>query len=102
MLPDHISKIVPRGPSPVLTRLQKDRAMAKKVNVIGTQPKRVRVADQPSRRIEPAELAAALGAEPCGERIGANLDPISLAELGTALLRRLRSSGGRPALADAT
>jgi hypothetical protein len=76
--------------------------MAKKVNIVGTQPKRVRVVDEPRRRIEPAELAAALGAEACGERIGANLDPISLAELGTELLRRLRSSGGRPALADAT
>jgi hypothetical protein len=76
--------------------------MAKKVNIVGTHPKRVRVVDKPRRRIEPAELAAALGAEPCGERIGANLEPISLAELGTELLRRLRSSGGRPALADAT
>lgn len=76
--------------------------MAKKVNLVGTPPKRVRVVDEPRRRIEPADLAAALGAEPCGERIGANLDPISLAEIGTELLRRLRSSGGRPALSDAT
>jgi hypothetical protein len=76
--------------------------MAKKVKIVGTQPKRIRVVDKPQRRIEPAELAAALGAEPCGEHIGANLDPISLAELGTELQRRLRSSGGRPALADAT
>jgi hypothetical protein len=76
--------------------------MAKKVNVIGAKPKRVRLVDQPIRRIEPAELAAALGAEPCAERLGANLDPISLAELGTELQRRLRSSGGRPALTDAT
>ncbi len=76
--------------------------MAKKVNIVGAQPKCVRIVDQPRRRIEPAELAAALGAEPGGERLGANLDPISLAELGTQLLARLRSSGGRPALADAT
>jgi hypothetical protein len=30
------------------------------------------------------------------------MDPISLAALGADLIRRLRSSGGRPALADAT
>src|SRR6266852_7593989 len=90
------------GPSPALTRLRKDRDMAKKVNIVGTQPKRVQVVDKPVRRIEPTEVAAALGAEPCGEHIGANPDPISLAELGTELLRRLRSSGGRPALVDAT
>src|SRR5438445_416641 len=90
------------GPSPTLTRLRRSRDMAKRVNIVGVQPKRVRIVDKTTRGIEPTELAAALGAEPCGERLGANLDPISLAELGTELLRRLRSSGGRPALADAT
>ena len=53
-------------------------------------------------RIDPAELAAGLGATPCGSRVSGSLDPIALAELGTQLLNRLRSSGGRPALADAT
>src|SRR5262245_46022576 len=76
--------------------------MAKKVNIVGAQAKRVRVVDKPRRRIEPAELAAALGAGPHGERIGGNLDPIGLAEVGAQLLRRLRSSGGRPALVDAS
>ena len=76
--------------------------MAKKVKVIGTQPKRVRVVDRPQRRIEPSELAAALGAEPCGERFSGQLDPISLAEIGNELLKRRRSTGGRPSLADAT
>jgi len=76
--------------------------MPKKVYITGAKPKRIRVTDKPQRRIEPADVAAALGAEPCAERIEANLDPISLAELGTQLLRRLRSTGGRPALSDAT
>jgi hypothetical protein len=76
--------------------------MAKKVNIVDTQPKRVRVVDKPPRRIEPAQLAEALGAEPGGEHIGANQDLISLAELGTELQRRLRSSGGRPGLDGAT
>jgi hypothetical protein len=51
---------------------------------------------------EPAEPAAALGAGACGPKVSAQLDPIALAELGTHLLHRLQSSGGRPALADAT
>jgi hypothetical protein len=76
--------------------------MAKKVNIIGAKPKRVRVLDKPRRRIQPAQLAAQLGAEPEGVWLGKNLDLISLAELGTKLQSRLRSSGGRPALADAT
>lgn len=76
--------------------------MAKKINIVGARPKKVQILNQPKRRIDPAELAAGLGASPCGEQVSGFLDPIALAELGTQLLRRLRSSGGRPALADAT
>jgi hypothetical protein len=76
--------------------------MAKKINIVGARPKRITILDQPKRRIDAAEIAAGLGATPCGERVSGHLDPIGLAELGTQLLRRLRSSGGRPALADAT
>ena len=76
--------------------------MAKKINIVGAKPKKIEVVDQPKRRIEPSELATALGANPTGEQAPGNLDPIALAELGTQLLSRLRSSGGRPALADAT
>lgn len=57
--------------------------MGKAIIIIGNQPKRVRVTDTPRRRIEPAEVAFALGATPTGEWIGANLDPISVAELVT-------------------
>jgi hypothetical protein len=76
--------------------------MAKKVIIVGAKPKRIEVVDQPKRRIEPEELAAALGANSCSQEASRNLDPLSLAELGTQLLHRLRSSGGRPALTDAT
>jgi hypothetical protein len=76
--------------------------MAKKINIVGATPKRIEIVDRPKRRIEPAELAAVLGAQPCGQPGTGKLDPIALAELGTQLLSRLRSSGGRPALADAT
>ena len=76
--------------------------MAKKITIVGARPKRVQILNQPKRRIDPAELAVGLGAAPCGEQVSGFLDPIALAELGTQLLQRLRSSGGRPALADAT
>jgi hypothetical protein len=75
--------------------------MAKKIQIVGAKPKKIEVVDQPKRRIDPAELAAALGANPSGQPAPGNLDPIGLAELGTQLLDRLRSSGGRPALMDA-
>jgi len=76
--------------------------MAKKINIVGANPKKIEVVDQPKRRIDPAEFAAALGANPSGQQASGNLELIGLAELGTQLLDRLRSSGGRPALADAT
>src|SRR6266536_1726484 len=76
--------------------------MAKKSEIVGAKPKKIEIVNRAKRRVEPAELAAALGAVPCGERIPGNLDLIGLAELGTQLLARLRSSGGRPALTDAT
>jgi hypothetical protein len=56
----------------------------------------------PRRRVEPFDLAKALGAAPRGLRIGGDLDPIALAELGTELIQRLRSSVGRPSLCNAT
>ncbi len=76
--------------------------MAKKIIVTGKPARRIDVSGKPQRRIEPEELAAALGAEPVGEAHAQSLDPVSLAALGSELIKRLRSSGGRPALADAT
>jgi hypothetical protein len=75
--------------------------MAKKINIVGAKPKRIEVVDQPKRRIEPAELAAVLGATAISPQACGNPDLIRLAEIGTQLLSRLRSTGGRPALADA-
>lgn len=76
--------------------------MAKKINITGKPARRIEVTGKPQRRIEAEDFAAALGAEPVGEAHAANLDPLTLAALGSELIRRLRSSGGRPALADAT
>ncbi|HYT87252.1 MAG TPA: hypothetical protein VEL76_00900 [Gemmataceae bacterium] len=69
------------------------------MNIIGEQAERIRDIGPIQPRIEPEELAAALGVEPCGERVAGDLDPIALAELGSALIKQLRSTGGRPALA---
>ena len=76
--------------------------MAERINIVGAKPKRINIVNQPKPRLDPAEIAEGLGAAPCGERISGKLDLIGLAEIGTQLLGRLRSSGGRPALADAT
>lgn len=66
--------------------------MAKKINMIGAKPKEIEIIDQPKRSIDPAEFALALDANPTRQQISGNPDPIALAELGTQLLDRLRSS----------
>jgi hypothetical protein len=76
--------------------------MSKKIVIVGAKPKRVNILDKPKRRVEPAELANALGAKPLDIEAGMSKDPIAMGELGSQLLHRLRSSGGRPALVDAT
>lgn len=81
---------------------KKGSYMAKKVKLIEKEQKRILVSNKPLERIEPVTLAAGIGAVPCGVQVTANVDPISLAELGSALISRLRSSGGRPALEGAT
>jgi hypothetical protein len=85
-----------------LTTNQRNDVMAKKIIETGKPARRIEVSGKPLRRIEPEEFAAALGAEPIGAAHAPNLDPVSLAALGSELIKRLRSSGGRPALADAT
>ncbi len=75
--------------------------MAERINPIDKVAERIHDVSRPPRRIEPAEFAAALGAEPCGESVPKSADPITMAELGNELIKRLRSTGGRPALVDA-
>src|SRR5262245_56989198 len=50
-------------------------------------------------RIEAADVQAALGAETSGERLENVTAPVTLFALREELVRRLQSSGGRPALA---
>jgi len=65
-----------------------------------TQPK---IAIKPSTmpRLDPAEVAKALGATPAPAAVGGAKGPITLFAVRQELYRRLQSSGGRPGLADA-
>jgi hypothetical protein len=76
--------------------------MAKKIDIVGKSLERINVTGRSLRRVEPAEFAAALGAEPSDTRPSGPLDLISLAKLGNDLIQRLRSTGGRPSLEGAT
>jgi hypothetical protein len=76
--------------------------MPQKVKVIGKPMERLLDTGKPMRRVSQEEFAAALGAEPIRVPIEHGLDLIGLGTLGTELIRRLRSTGGRPALAEAT
>jgi hypothetical protein len=53
-------------------------------------------------RIEPAQIQEALGAEHSPEGFAEALAPITLFALREELVRRLQSSGGRPALTGTT
>lgn len=53
-------------------------------------------------RVEPEQIAAALGAEEAPARLGAALAPVTLFAVREELVKRLQSSGGRPALEGAT
>jgi hypothetical protein len=61
------------------------------ITVIGAKPKTIEILGHPKRRIDPADLAAALGASPSDQGLPGSSDPTTLAELGTQLLYRLRS-----------
>jgi hypothetical protein len=76
--------------------------MEKRITVRGAEAERIEDTGSTVPRIEAAEFAAGLGAEPCGEELPRGLDPLSLGELGNELLKRLRSSGGRSILTDPT
>ena len=76
--------------------------MEKNITVVGAEAERIRDTGPTLPRIDSAEFAAGLGAEPCGDELPGGLDLLSLAELGNELLKRLRSSRGTPVPADPT
>jgi hypothetical protein len=53
-------------------------------------------------RIDPRQVQKALGAEESGEGIAGVFGSLSLATLRQELVKRLRSTGGRPALSGTT
>jgi hypothetical protein len=66
-----------------------------------TQP-RITVTGKTQRRIDPAEVAAALGAEPVPGEIQGNPGPVALYALRAEILRRRHSTGGRPGIEGAS
>jgi hypothetical protein len=72
--------------------------MTKKIRNIGPTAKRIRDTSATLPRIEPSEVAAALGAEPTGVTLEGALSPLTLLVVRQEVVRRLQSSGGRPAL----
>ena len=52
-------------------------------------------------KLDPAEIAKALGAKPTGASVGKPKGPITLFAVRQELYRRLHSTGGRPGLTDA-
>jgi hypothetical protein len=73
--------------------------MTKKIQFVGTTVARI-IDTTPStvRRLEPDEVAKALGAEPCAEKLPSHLGPITRYAVRLELFRRLQSQGGRPGL----
>lgn len=76
--------------------------MAKILKVIGSTQKPIKVIGPIQKLVEPDVVAKALGAEKAGLKIDTKPGPISLFSLRQFLIDRLRSKGGRPALAGTT
>lgn len=72
--------------------------MAKKLRLTDQPLKVIRDTSTPLPRVPQEVVVAALGAEPAEERLEGALAPVTLFALRFELLRRLQSSGGRPAL----
>jgi hypothetical protein len=74
----------------------------KKIEPTGSRVRTIQVTGSTVTRVTPEEVAARLGAEPITPLLEHDDDLLSLAEVGSELVKRLRSSGGRPALVGAT
>jgi hypothetical protein len=72
--------------------------MSKPIRISEPTAKRLNVVESTVRRIDPAEVAKALGAEPTGDRV-TPAGPVTLYALRSELYRRRISSGGRPGIA---
>ncbi len=76
--------------------------MAQRIRVTTPVGNAIRVTTPAPPCLEPNEVAAALGADPVlRAKLEPLLGPVTLLALRTELANRLRSTGGRPALAGA-
>jgi hypothetical protein len=60
--------------------------MAERINVGGAEAERIEDTGPALPRVDAAEFAAGLGAEPCGDRLPPRLSLLSRADLGSAVL----------------
>jgi hypothetical protein len=72
--------------------------MAKKLPGPGSTQRRVQLTGSAQRRIDPAEVAAALGAERAAGEAKGNPGPVVLYALRSEIMRRRQSKGGRPGI----
>jgi hypothetical protein len=76
--------------------------MTKRIRNIGPKEPIIRNTGPKMPRLEPSEVAAALGAEPMPVTLEEALGPITLAAVRAELVSRLQSTGGRPGLSETT
>lgn len=76
--------------------------MATNIKIKSSSPEGIRHAGTAARSLDPGGVAKALGAEPPVSGDSVHGSPIALHALRLALERRVRSTGGRPALEGAT
>lgn len=69
-----------------------------KIKITTQVAPRIKVTTKTAERIDPAELALALGAEPTGERVSLSPSSPTGRAMRQEIYQRLRSNGGRPAL----
>ena len=68
--------------------------MPAKINIVGVKATRILNTGPTQPRLDPARVAAALGAEPLNVSLGQDPGPLSLAALGSVLHERHHSTAG--------
>lgn len=76
--------------------------MTKRIRTTDTAQKVIRDTSSPLGWVAPAQVEAALGAEPSEQKLEEILAPITLFALRSELHSRLQSRGGRPSLSGTT
>jgi hypothetical protein len=71
------------------------------INVKPSTRQKIKLKPSTLPRLEPAEVAIALGAKPIPVKVAEGLGPVNLFAVRQELFHRLQSNGGRPGLPDA-